>query len=114
LIKNYKIEYNPEYNFSKTHNFNKQVTRSLNKLIIAEVINIIPSRVFVEIDDKRKASIYIGELSNKYVGNIFDFKYNGKTLHVGQKLIAKVIGIDQKSGINLSLKNVDNIEGDKK
>lgn len=70
-----------------------------------EISNIISSRVFVKIkDESRKASIFIGELDNIRIENIFDFEYNGIKLHIGQKLIAKVISIDEKFGINLSLK----------
>jgi len=38
---------------------------------------------------------------------IFDFEHNGEKLHVGQKLTAKVIAIDEKNGIQLSLKQVN-------
>jgi hypothetical protein len=79
------------------------------------VTNFIESRVFVKIENEnRTSSIYIGQLTNKRLEKISDFEYNGDTLHVGQKLIAKVIDIDEKYGINLSLKNVDYIEDGKK
>jgi predicted RNA-binding protein with RPS1 domain len=34
------------------------------------------------------------------------FEYNGEKLHKRQQLTAKVIGIDEKNGIQLSLKQV--------
>ena len=39
---------------------------------------------------------------------MYDFECNGEKLHIGQKLIAKVTGIDEKFGIQLSLKQVLN------
>ena len=39
--------------------------------------------------------------------NIFDFEYDGEKLHVEQKLIAKVISIDEEGRINLSIKQVE-------
>jgi len=79
--------------------------------IDCKIIKIIPSRVFVKIENEtRKASIYIGELTNQRLANIYDFEYNDEKLHIGQKLIAKVIGIDEKFGIQLSLKQVKNGE----
>lgn len=73
------------------------------------VTNIIPSRVFVKIENEtRPASIYIGELTNQRLANILDFEYNGEKLHIGQKLIAKVINIDEQGRIDLSLKHAQN------
>jgi hypothetical protein len=71
------------------------------------VTNIIESRVFVKIENEnRPSSIYIGQLTNKRLEKISDFEYNDDKLHVGQKLIAKVISIDEKYGINLTLKDI--------
>lgn len=71
------------------------------------VTTFIESRVFVKIENEnRTSSIYIGQLTNKILEKIDDFEYNGDKLHVGQKLIAKIIDIDEKYGINLSLKNL--------
>jgi len=56
--------------------------------------------------DDRKASIYIGELANKRLSNIFEFKYEGVKLHIGQTLRARVVGIDKQNRIQLSLKNI--------
>jgi hypothetical protein len=56
--------------------------------IECEITKIIPSRVFVKIENEpRPASIYIGELTNKRIENINDFEYNGVKLHIGQKQI---------------------------
>lgn len=82
------------------------------KLFIGDVVEcvitkILISRVFVKIKYiNRNASIYIGELTTNYMKNIYDFEYSGLKLHIGQNLIAKVISIDKKFGINLSLKRL--------
>jgi hypothetical protein len=71
------------------------------------ITTITVSRLFVKIQYLNiKASIYIGELSNYFVRNIYDFEYSGLKLHKGQNLNAKVISIDKKFGINLSLKRL--------
>lgn len=76
-------------------------------IVVCHVTNIIPSRVFVKIEgEERKASIYIGELTNARLIDICDFEYNGEKLHIGQKLIVKVINIDEQDRINLSLKRM--------
>jgi hypothetical protein len=75
-----------------------------------KIISIIPSRIFVEIENEtRRCSIFIGELSNSYIPDIYDFKYNGEKLYIGQNLIAKVISIDKKYGINLSIKALNEL-----
>jgi predicted RNA-binding protein with RPS1 domain len=53
--------------------------------------------------------ITLTELSNNHKINISEFKYNGKELHVGQELKAKVIGIDDKYGISLSIRQLQSI-----
>ncbi|MBL7787782.1 MAG: hypothetical protein JNM36_17875 [Chitinophagales bacterium] len=77
-----------------------------NSIISCKLTQIYKNRVFVKIENEaRPASIYIGELANKRIENIFDFEYNGEKLHIGQKLVARVISIDSRLGrINLSLK----------
>ena len=82
-------------------------TNSTDQLVRCKVLNIIDSRVFVRIEgDSRLASIYIGELANERVENIFSFKYNGVTLHKGQVIFAKVKSIDNQNRVNLSLKGL--------
>jgi len=80
-------------------------TINLNDWVVCYVINIIPSRIFVKIEGENKSvSIYIGELTTKRLNSINAFEYDGVKIYIGQKLIAKVISIDEKFGINLSLK----------
>jgi hypothetical protein len=81
---------------------------SVEDTVKCSVKKILKSRVFVKIENEtRPASIYIGELANKRLKNINDFEYNGVKLHIGQKLIAKVISIDEQGRVNLSLKYVN-------
>ena len=68
------------------------------------IIKIIPSRIFVKIKKINKSgSIYIRELDDMYIIDIYKFKYEGNEIHVGQKLKAKIIEINEK-GISLSLR----------
>jgi len=88
-------------------NFSDFYKISVGDIVECQIRNITFSRVFVKIEkETRPASIYIGELTNQKVANINDFEYNGMKIHIGQKLIAKVIRIDEKIGIQLSLKGV--------
>lgn len=53
---------------------------------------------FVRLESGQKAMIHISELSHNYVKKVEDF------LEVGQKVTAKVIKIDDKGRIDLSIK----------
>jgi predicted RNA-binding protein with RPS1 domain len=69
-----------------------------------KIVKIIPSRIFVKIEKiNRSGSIYIGELDDKYIIDIYKFKYEGNAIYVGQNLKAKIIEINEK-GISLSLR----------
>jgi hypothetical protein len=100
----------PDVDISNIQNITKNIKDDLiNEIIECTITNIIPSHIFVSIKgEKRKASIYIGELANQKLANILDFEYKGDKLYIGQKLVAKVIRIDEKFGIQLSLKRVKN------
>jgi Pentatricopeptide repeat domain len=75
------------------------------KTFDCEVIGIVPSRVFLKIEnEQRKCSIYIGELSHERLNSIYDFEYKGVKLHIGQKILAHLISTDEKYGLNLSTK----------
>ena len=88
-------------------NFSDFYKISVGDIVECRIRNITPNRVFVKIEYvNRQASIYIRELTNQRLANINDFEHNGVKLHIGQQLTAKVIRIDEKFGIQLSLKEV--------
>lgn len=104
-------------NFSVKHNINSkcivkndenQENLSLRGTIVeCTIVKIIPSHIFLKIKgDIRNASIYIGELSNMKTETIFDFEYNGSKLYIGQKIMAKVKGIDNQNRVNLTIKGI--------
>jgi hypothetical protein len=83
---------------------------STDQLVSCTVLKIIDSRVFVKIEgDSRLASIYIGELANERIENIFSFKYNDVILHKGQAIVAKVKSIDNQNRVNLTLRGLSNL-----
>lgn len=97
--------------FNVNNNLIKEINehKTINKGNIVEcsVKKIIYKIIFVHIHRHNcPASINIGELTNQRLANIHDFEYNGEKLYIGQKLIAKVISIDEQGRINLSLKQV--------
>ncbi len=104
LILNYQLEEQIKFaEPTSTISLNLQI----NDILECNITNIIASRLFVKIEgEKRKASISIKELANKYISDITQFEYKGEKLYIGQKLLAKIIGIDEKNGIQLSLKQV--------
>jgi hypothetical protein len=102
---------NLENDFQKLNTITENKTNIKNecteKLICCTITNIIPTRVFVKIKgDERLASIYIGDLDNKRIEDIFGFKYKGTPLHQGQELFVKIKNIDNQNRINLSMKDI--------
>jgi hypothetical protein len=107
-IKEYNLQEDFKYFLDKS-DFKTQIQKNLTIGDVVECVitKIVSSRVFVKTsEEKRNASIYIGELTHKRISNIFNFIYKNNQLYVGQTLVAKVISIDEKFGINLSLKQL--------
>lgn len=79
----------------------------VNDLLNCIVTKIKHNKLIVEIEDlEKEAYIKIHELSHRNIENITNFEYNGEKLHIGQKIIAKVINVDKQGRINLSLKQI--------
>jgi cellulose biosynthesis protein BcsQ len=76
-----------------------EITRISEKTLYVKVINND------KISENSNASIHIYQLPQK-VESMYDFGYQGKKVVVGQKVKAKIIGIDDQYGIRLSLKSV--------
>lgn len=77
----------------------------INDLVEVTIIAISFFGVNVKIkNEKYTTTIFIGELSHERIHDILEFQYNKTKLYTGQKLTAKVISIDEKFGIILSLK----------
>lgn len=68
------------------------------------VEHIAPYGAFVRLESGQKAMIHISELSHGYVKKVEDI------LEVGQKITARVIKIDEKNRIDLSMKVVQSRE----
>lgn len=94
-------------NIIRSNNPKRTRKTCLNDIVIATVTNITFFGISLKIDgEPLKGVITLTELSNNHKINISEFKYNGKELHVGQELKAKVIGIDDKYGISLSIRQL--------
>lgn len=87
------------------NNEKSYIKHSVGDLVECQILKIAPSRIFVR-TSYNNASIYIGELSDKFIPNIDEFLYNGNNIYIGQKITAKVISIDKQKRINLSLKGL--------
>ena len=64
------------------------------------VEHLAPYGAFVRLESGQKAMVHISELSHSYVKKVED------VLELGQKVTAKVIKIDEKGRIDLSIKAV--------
>ncbi len=64
------------------------------------VVKVTGYGAFVDLGDGQKGLIHISEISNKYVKKVEDY------LHEGDKVKAKVVKIDDKGRIDLSLKSM--------
>jgi cellulose biosynthesis protein BcsQ len=101
---------------SKNANYlgNTNLTTQIKALKVNDIVNckitgFHPNEktVFVMIEghEDKKAAIHRDKLSISFSGNVSDFQYKGKKVHIGQVLIAKVININKEGEgkVNLSL-----------
>jgi S1 RNA binding domain protein len=73
-------------------------TVNVGEVLSGTVEHIAPYGAFVRLEAGPKAMVHISELSHSYVKKVEDI------LEVGQKITAKVIKIDEKGRIDLSIK----------
>lgn len=73
-------------------------TVGVGDVINGSVEHLAAYGAFVRLESGQKAMVHISELSHNYVKKVEDF------LEVGQKITAKVIKIDDKGRIDLSIK----------
>lgn len=73
-------------------------TVSVGDILTGTVEHIAAYGAFVRLESGQKAMVHISELSHNYVKKVEDI------LEIGQKITAKVIKIDDKGRIDLSIK----------
>ena len=71
---------------------------SVGETVSGTVEHVAPYGAFVRLESGQKAMVHISELSQNYVKKVED------VLEIGQKVTAKVIKIDDKGRIDLSIK----------
>lgn len=71
---------------------------SVGDVLTGTVEHVAPYGAFVRLESGQKAMVHISELSHNYVKKVED------VLEIGQKITAKVIKIDDKGRIDLSVK----------
>ncbi|KEJ92557.1 S1 RNA-binding domain-containing protein [Synergistes jonesii] len=71
---------------------------SVGETVSGTVEHVAPYGAFVRLESGQKAMVHISELSQNYVKKVED------VLDIGQKVTAKVIKIDDKGRIDLSIK----------
>ena len=74
------------------------MTPEVGKIFEGKVTGISKFGAFVRLDDGNSGMVHISEISDSYVTEVKDF------LEEGQQVKVKVIGIDDKGRINLSIK----------
>ena len=65
-----------------------------------EVINVTNFGAFISIDGKEEGLVHISEISEERVKNISDYLVEGEEVEI------KVIGIDDRGKVKLSMKEV--------
>lgn len=71
---------------------------SVGETVTGTVEHIAPYGAFIRLESGQKAMVHISELSHNYVKKVED------VLEQGEKITAKVIKIDDKGRIDLSIK----------
>lgn len=71
---------------------------NVGDVLTGTVEHVAPYGAFIRLGSGQKAMVHISELSHSYVKKVED------VLEVGQKITAKVIKIDEKARIDLSIK----------
>ncbi|MCF0247176.1 MAG: S1 RNA-binding domain-containing protein [Synergistes sp.] len=74
------------------------VTVSVGETVSGTVEHITPYGAFIRLETGQKAMVHISELSHNYVKKVED------VLELGKKVTAKIIKIDDKGRIDLSIK----------
>ena len=67
-------------------------------ILQGKVSGLAPFGAFVELEDGKSGLVHISEVSGEYVEDV------SKHLKVGQEVKVKVLGIDEKGKISLSIK----------
>lgn len=73
-------------------------TVAVGETVKATVEHLAPYGAFVRLENGQKAMIHISEISHNFVKDIEE------VLQVGQEITAKVVKIDEKKRIDLSIK----------
>lgn len=74
---------------------------AIGDVSVGKVTKIMPFGAFVRLENGDSGLVHISEVSAGFVKDI------NEVLSVGQEVRVKVIGIDDKNRINLSIKKVD-------
>lgn len=73
----------------------------VGNIAVGKVTKIMPFGAFVRLENGESGLVHISEVSSGFVKDI------NEVLAVGQEVRVKVIGIDEKKRINLSIKKAD-------
>ncbi len=74
---------------------------AVGDVAIGKVTKIMPFGAFVRLENGESGLVHISEVSSGFVKDI------NEALTVGQEVRVKIIGIDEKNRINLSIKKAD-------
>lgn len=74
---------------------------SIGDVVTGVVTGIENYGIFIVLDDKSSGLIHISEISDSYVSNVFNYA------NVGERINAKIIGIDCNGHYKLSIKAIE-------
>ena len=73
---------------------------TVGSIVKGEVTGIEPYGIFIKVDDS-VGLIHISEIANNYISNIT------KYVTIGEKIYAKIIGVDEMNRLKLSIKGLN-------
>ena len=73
---------------------------------VGTIVKIVDFGAFVSFDNGKEGLVHISEIAEERVKNVKDYLVEGEEVDI------KVIGIDNRGKIKLSMKAVDNDQGD--
>ena len=81
----------------------------VDEIILGKVVRIEPYGAFVELSDNKDGLLHISQIDNKRVDKVED------VLKIGDEVLVKVIGIDEKPKVKLFQKssNADRVQNNK-
>ena len=90
----------------KTIRIIKELTLKLERgmILVGKVVRTLPIGAFVEVAPGKDGLVHISKLANRRVGTV------DEVVSLGDEVVVKVLEIDEKGRVNLSMRDVTDEE----